>query len=749
MRARHAMVSTALMMVLIAGSAAAQTGATTILDRVRINPRRTIDFHAMVLPESVYVGQQATYQVAVLLSAEARSRLRRNPEFLPPELRGLLAYELGTPTRVAPRDYGGGVFEAHVFQRALFPVTDGPQVVPAPQLTYSLPQSSSYFSREERFMVRAESASFVVRPLPIADRPEDFTGAVGTFTAAIRIDTITARVGDPLVFTLRVQGTGNVKLLPRPVIELDWASTVPGTERIQVDSSGALIRGSKEFDWILTPTRSGRVRIPAQRYSYFDPYREAYATAESNPVELPVSRGTLATVEEGETTSALPLRTTVTPASPIGWRGRGLPPRSWWVWLLLAAVAPLPALWLRRRAASSAHHTASAGPRAVAMTPEARHDARDAVRRARRTLIGSLATRFGQTPQALVSRTALMRTLRRGGVTRETTRDTLALLDQLDELGFSREGDEAPHDSSVVDRSVRDVLTRVEREAIERGRSITTTIGTAVLLFGAVHGFIAVPLFDAHALTTPVPPIQVTAPVAGAPRSDADRAAQVEAARVAYERRAFADAAERFSALVRAMPVDADLLVNWGTAAWASGDTVSAVIAWQRASRLQPFAADVQQRVALLPSGARGGIADVPPVPVAALWRTAFVLWIIGWVVLTWSMGRTGVGDWLPRVRAAVAAILIAALAAAGTAWWGARALDGSTLAVVVRPETLRIAPGTDADAMGGVTTGDVVRIEESRELWERVHHADGRRGWLPHARLVMLEAHTLPSVRR
>ncbi len=739
---------TAAWSALFARTADAQAGATTILDRVRINPRRAIDFHAIVLPESVYVGQQATYQVAVLLSADARSRLRRNPEFLPPELRGLLAYELGTPTRVAPRDYGGAVFEAHVFQRALFPVTDGPQVVPAPQLTYSLPQSSSYFSREERFLVRAESASFVVRPLPLTDRPDDFSGAVGTFSASIRIDTMTARVGDPLVFTLRVQGTGNVKLLPRPTIELDWASMVPGTERIQVDSSGTLVRGSKEFDWILTPTRSGRVLIPPQRYSYFDPYQARYEVAESAPLELPVERGTLATVEDGETSNVLPLRGVVDHPPTIEWRGRGLPPRSWWPWLLLVALVPLPAGWMLWRGAK-APTLDGAQPRdgrpGESVYP-ARGDDRDAIRTTRRTLLSAVADRFGQSPQALVSRTTLARVLRRGGVTRETTRDLLALLEQLDEVGFSRNGDaSAPLDVARADRAVGDVLARVEREALPRGRSITTTIKTALLLF-AISGALAVPTESAQA--RPLLIRQGVVTMSRETLSDSARLASAQAARTAYGQRAFGEAEQRFRELARHNPTDADLLVNWGTAAWAAGDTVHAVLAWQRAARLEPFATDVQQRIDLLPSGARGGIADVPMVPVGWLFRLALCLWIAGWALTLWYQRRVIIRQppWAGWVRGTAMVAIVASITCASVAWWGLRALDGAALAVVTRPETLRIAPGTDADAMGGVTTGDVVRVEATRENWQRVQHADGRRGWLPVARLVALNSDASPS---
>ena len=419
MRARWSV----LLLAALVGTAHAQGGPTAILDRVQLNPRRPIDFHAIALPESVFVGQQATYQVAVLLSPEARSRLRRNPEFLPPELRGLLAYELGTPVRVPPRSYGGSVFEAHVFQRALFPVAAGRQVVPAPQLTYAMPQSSSYFSREERFVVNAESAEFFVKPLPITGRPDDFGGAVGVFKSSVHIDTSSARVGDPLVLTLRVQGTGNVKLLPRPTIEIGWASAVPGSERITVDSSGALVRGAKEFDWILTPALDGRVSVPVLRYSYFDPYAARYAVAESAPVDLSVRRGALAAADEGEKSAELlPMRVaTGATAQTVQWNGRGRPPAAWIIWILLALVAPLPAIWwarrprdaARRRGKETAQRSGQDVGRAAAGSRTARDVERDVARSTRRDLLAALAARFDQAPQSLVSRMYVARVLRR------------------------------------------------------------------------------------------------------------------------------------------------------------------------------------------------------------------------------------------------------------------------------------------------------------------------------------------------
>lgn len=733
-RALPMLFTVLLVSVVTSAVAGAQASATAILDRIRVSGQRPIDFHAVALPETVYVGQQATYQVAVLLSADARSRLRRNPEFLPPELRGLLAYELGTPTRIPPRNFDGAVYESHIFQRALFPVAAGAQVVPAPQLSYTLPQSSSYFSREERYVVRAESASFVVKALPVEGRPDDFNGAVGVLKSSVRIDTTSARVGDPLVLTLRVQGTGNVKLLPRPAVEIGWASAVPGSERVQVDSTGPLVRGTKEFDWILTPARDGRVSVPPLRYSYFDPYAGHYAVAESAPLELTVRAGTLAVADESDAGVVLPLRAGGGTRSLSRWSGLTLPPSSWWFALVLVLLAPLPTWWWSRRRVNPASR-ATASPSAV-LAPDATRTrtmsaSREVASTARRQLLDAIARRFGQSPQALVSRKMVGRVLRRGGVTRQTTRDVLALLERLDALGFAEEDAvDATNRSSVAARDVAALLQRVDVEAMPMQKA--SRAGALIVLIAF------------HALYAIGAPTSVRAQ--GEIRT-ASVASELAAARDAYERRAYAEADQRYEQLAVRRPRDPEILANWGTSAWAAGDTVNAVVAWQRAARLEPLATDLQERIGLLPSGARGGVADVPMIPIALLTSLALGAWLLWWSVLAWqaraarssnAASPTRVARW---ARGAALLMLLGSVTAAAGAWWGLRILDDTALAVVARPETMRVAPGTDADAMGGVTTGDVVRVLEARDTWQRVLHADGRTGWLPLTRLIAIQA--------
>ena len=146
--------------------ASAQAQYPEIVTRAGAGCSRGVDFHALVAPETVFVGQQATYQLGVFIDQATRARLRRNPEFLPPESRSMLSYDLPDRGNVINGSIGGQPCEAHIFRRALFPLTPGRYPIPAASLTYALPQTSSFFSREESFSLRSEQTAVVAIEVP-------------------------------------------------------------------------------------------------------------------------------------------------------------------------------------------------------------------------------------------------------------------------------------------------------------------------------------------------------------------------------------------------------------------------------------------------------------------------------------------------------------------------------------------------------------------------------------------------------
>src|SRR5690606_31082045 len=81
-------------MLLVVAARPAGAQRPEVLTRAPIDPSAGVNFHALATPDTVWVGQQVHYQVGVFMDEDVRSRLRRNPEFMPPELRAMLAYDL-------------------------------------------------------------------------------------------------------------------------------------------------------------------------------------------------------------------------------------------------------------------------------------------------------------------------------------------------------------------------------------------------------------------------------------------------------------------------------------------------------------------------------------------------------------------------------------------------------------------------------------------------------------------------------
>ncbi len=669
-------------------------GPPAIVQRSRINPNRNVDFHALVVPETVFVGQQATYQAGIFLDDETRQRLRRNPEFIPPEPRSMLAYELPFSKELVPGWRSGGRrYEVHVFQRALFPLAAGRYTIPAAELTYALPISPSFFSREESFSVRSESAWVVAIEPPAAGRPPDWAGAVGDLTLDARIDSAVGRVGDPLVLTIRVRGRGNVKLFPRPTMALSWASVVPAEERVQLDSQAFVVSGTKEFDWIVTPRSAGTRELPAMRYPFFNPFSRRYEVAASRPETLTIAAGTLAAVDSGAADSArvLPIRVT--------WRGEIRRPAALWTaFWTVGLLAPVPAIglaWLRRPRRR---------PRPRSARDELRRLAHGAaagdVGLVRRTWLAALAERTGLSSAALTRKGALARALRRAGATPEAAEAAEALLAVLDAAAFGR-GGRASDASGLAARAER-VFHDVDQEA--RARS-TLAAGMKALTVVALAG----------------------AAWMGSAQGAAETPASLFARGVvSYQARRFDEAARLFAAAADQAPLAPDAWANGGASSWMIADTAQAARRWQRALRLEPEAGDLRDRLALLPAGDAGTIADVPRIPVAWTAAGALVLWLGGWGLALLRVLRRD--QWLaPAAGGALLASVVLGQVASRTE----NRLHASDLAVVMKTTALHALPALGSDRAGSLVVGDVARTLAREGVWTRVILDGDRDGWV------------------
>lgn len=196
---------------------------------------------------------------------------------------------------------------------------------------------------------RGERIDLTVLDWPAEDRPEPFSGAVGTL--AMRAARETDPAADRLVVRLWIEGRGNWEFWPAPVLD-----AVPGfhllgqTER----RSAGVLEVRAEF---VSETPSPRA-FPALEYAYLDPGPPpAYRFARSATVPLP----------DGVKPPSPPLTPPLTPPPSAPSASRAIP------WPLLAATGAAAAAILAAGARARARRRASRAPSSAA------HSARPAL----------------------------------------------------------------------------------------------------------------------------------------------------------------------------------------------------------------------------------------------------------------------------------------------------------------------------------------------------------------------------------
>jgi len=662
-----------------------------------IDTARDVNFRAVALPDTVYVGEQVQYEVAVFLREAVRERLRRNPTFYPPDMPGVLAYDLparrGEPPR---RRIGGRCFDALVYQRALFPLQPGRIVIPPAQLVYSLPAGPGLFSRDETHELQSDSVVVIAIAPPAAGRPANDIGAVGTLHVGARVDTTAGRVGDPLMLTVEVTGAGNVKLLPRPQLSLPWASLVPDGERVRIDSAGQQVRGSKEFDWLLTPRRGGELEIPALEYPHFDPSSGSYVVSRTEPLRLEIESAPLARLDTPVVRRTLALRATY--RGPLG-RPLYAHPAVW----LLAAAAPLPALVgvvRGRRPRAARVPTPAESLARIASGPEP--DARSV----RRAFIAALSHRLRLPASAFTRSGAVERALRRSGVPRELAAEAEDLLRRLDGAAYGAQF--TPFDARATARDAGRIYAEVDSEALARWE-----LGPVVTLLLAIT---CIGTFAIHAIASP-----------------AGDAVEFSEAAAHYDAGRYAEAAAGFERLAARVPRAPDAWANYGTAAWAASDTAGAVVGWQRALRLEPGAGDVRGRLGDLYFPPFGAPGFVPPVGASTLALLALACWIAGFV-LPLVARRRG------RMHGGITyGLLASAVVIAMAAVFVDERLAADDVVVLRRGGGLSASPAIGARRDVRAETGEIARVGAREGGWIHVRFDGDRTGWVPASELIPL----------
>ena len=254
----------------------------------------------------VYKGQLIVTDYALYQRGDSNIN---NPEIAKfPDFKNFLKEELNIPrtfSRTPVTINGEQLFRSEIFKYALFPMKEGKLTVEPMQFRAEVfmnpmdmlnnlvnGQPPNIPPGGSIPMVKSSNPVVVnVKMLPNIPDGAGFTGGVGEFKIELKAPDRPVAVNQPFSVTLTIAGSGNVKAIEEPKIqvpsEFEQAPT-KSESQMRPDATGF-----KSFEYLLIPRKPGAQKIPAIQWTYFDPEKEQYVNLKTEDISISVE-GSLA-----------------------------------------------------------------------------------------------------------------------------------------------------------------------------------------------------------------------------------------------------------------------------------------------------------------------------------------------------------------------------------------------------------------------------------------------------------------------
>jgi len=249
---------------------------------------------------NVFKGEQ----ILATIKVYTRVNLSRFGEIKLPSFQGFWAQEIPTSEQISlvRENVDGRIYNVGTIKKSiLIPQQTGDIVIDPFELECFVniqSQSRSifddFFGNYQTISKKLVSPKITVKvkPLPTG-APANFSGAVGRFSMVPSIDKTSLQANEALTLQIKVQGSGNFKLIDPPVIDFpaDFEAYDPKIkDNFSTKESG--ISGSRTFEYLAIPRYGGDFTLPAASFSYFDPSSNSYKTLNSPSYSIQVEKST-------------------------------------------------------------------------------------------------------------------------------------------------------------------------------------------------------------------------------------------------------------------------------------------------------------------------------------------------------------------------------------------------------------------------------------------------------------------------
>ncbi|MBI3500607.1 MAG: protein BatD [Bacteroidetes bacterium] len=142
------------------------------------------------------------------------------------------------------------------------------------------------------YTVKSNAVTIDVMPLPEANKPADFPGAVGNFSMNATLDKDKVKANEGINLKITISGKGNLKLIDAPKMNFpdEFETYDPKTnENISVTQNG--VNGNKTFEYLIIPRHEGIYKIQPNSFTYFDAEKKNYIALPAKEFTITVEKG--------------------------------------------------------------------------------------------------------------------------------------------------------------------------------------------------------------------------------------------------------------------------------------------------------------------------------------------------------------------------------------------------------------------------------------------------------------------------
>ena len=253
------------------------------------------NLYLSVIPsrKTVYVGEPVTVEVSLC----TRFQISNGGWAQMPTFEGFWAEKIFDADKFdfQRRTIDGKAYGVSLLKKvALVPLSPGVTAIKPMAMNVVVAQSSrdffDVFGSTQTARIESKPVTINVLPLPENGRPKEFTGGVGQFTMTASLDRATTTNSDPLNLTVRMSGSGNIRMIGKPELPAMAGLKILDPEtKDDAHASGDGVRGSKAFRFPIIPQSDGKYVIAPIEVAYFDPQSKSYRTLKAGPFEFSAS----------------------------------------------------------------------------------------------------------------------------------------------------------------------------------------------------------------------------------------------------------------------------------------------------------------------------------------------------------------------------------------------------------------------------------------------------------------------------